>query len=535
MARKQRGITFKFVLISSALSIILLSVMTVVIIKKSQDSERALGANFVHTLEQNLDAQEKSSQQDIIAKGKSIAGLLDKIGATFIIGYDFDSLQQLAQDASTDKDIAYVFFTDPSNKPLTKVEAMKPGMIEIKQPVKFEGDVVGQVIIHLSMARIIKTKQIINAEITKEKTDMAAAMTASTRHLTILFAGLALCLIILLCLTIYFCLRRLVINPVSGIGSELTDTTAEVSDASGELSASSQSLADDASAQAASIEEISASIEEISSMTRRNSDNAGQCDSLMKEVSEVVIKANESIIHQTASMNEISKASEETSKIIKTIDEIAFQTNLLALNAAVEAARAGEAGAGFAVVAEEVRNLAMRSAEAAKNTAQLIEDTAAKINEGRILAEDSNENFSAVTEKISQASNLVSEISVASNEQDTGLHQVNTAISDIDQITQRSAANAEETASAAAVLLTLAKDTTEHIGRLMITLTGSGKMAVKAGISNTPATSPAAPATQSKRPKIKSIAAPTPQKVSKHEASPEDIIPMDMDDDFEDF
>jgi methyl-accepting chemotaxis protein len=131
----------------------------------------------------------------------------------------------------------------------------------------------------------------------------------------------------------------------------------------------------------------------MSSMTRQNAEHAQQADGLMQEANQVVRRANDSMVELDTSMNEISKASEETSKIIKTIDEIAFQTNLLALNAAVEAARAGEAGAGFAVVADEVRNLAMRAADAAKNTAQLLEGTVKKVNDGTALVSRTNEEF----------------------------------------------------------------------------------------------------------------------------------------------
>jgi methyl-accepting chemotaxis protein len=147
-------------------------------------------------------------------------------------------------------------------------------------------------------------------------------------------------------------------------------------------------------------------------------------------------------------MTEISRASEETSKIIKTIDEIAFQTNLLALNAAVEAARAGEAGAGFAVVADEVRNLAMRAADAAKNTADLIEGTVKKINEGSELVEKTSHQFSKVATSSAKMSELVAEIAAASSEQSQGIEQINKAVSEMDKVIQQNAANAEESASA---------------------------------------------------------------------------------------
>ena len=151
----------------------------------------------------------------------------------------------------------------------------------------------------------------------------------------------------------------------------------------------------------------------------------------------------------TASVETISKASEETQKIMKTIDEIAFQTNLLALNAAVEAARAGEAGAGFAVVADEVRGLAMRAAEAARNTATLIEGNVRQIKQGAVLVNKTNEAFTLVTASVGKAGELVGEISAASREQAQGIDQINRAVSEMDRVTRQNAASAEESAAAA--------------------------------------------------------------------------------------
>ncbi|HIJ78041.1 MAG: methyl-accepting chemotaxis protein [Desulfobulbaceae bacterium] len=243
--------------------------------------------------------------------------------------------------------------------------------------------------------------------------------------------------------------------------------------ASNEISSASHLLAEGSTEQAASLQETAASLEEMSSMTRTNAENAKQADVLMGDAQKTITTAEQSMGNLNNSMTEIAQASEETSKIIKTIDEIAFQTNLLALNAAVEAARAGEAGAGFAVVADEVRNLAMRAAEAAKNTSELIEGTVEKVKTGSSIASKTNEAFNKVSASATKISGLVSEIAEASNEQAHGIDQVNKAISQIDSVTQQNAANAEESASAAEELNAQANQLQHIVVDLAALVTGS--------------------------------------------------------------
>jgi methyl-accepting chemotaxis protein len=242
-------------------------------------------------------------------------------------------------------------------------------------------------------------------------------------------------------------LSRSVSSPIRHIVENLDKGIDGIRTACDQVSASGQSLADGASRQSVSIQQTSSSLEEISAMTRQNSDHASEADRLMKESHQIIQKANISMSGLIESMQDISKSGEETSKIVKSIDEIAFQTNLLSLNAAVEAARAGEKGAGFAVVADEVRNLAMRSADAAKNTAVLIEGITKKIASGSKLVHKTNEAFAEVSGSSTKVGELVAEIAAASAEQFHGIEEVNRAVAEMDKIVQQNAADAEESAS----------------------------------------------------------------------------------------
>ena len=257
--------------------------------------------------------------------------------------------------------------------------------------------------------------------------------------------------------------------------SDLTEGAGQVASAAGQISSSSQSLAQGASQQAASLEETSASSEEINSMARKNAENSHTANGLVTQSQQKFTETNHSLEAMVEAMGDIKSASDKVARIIKVIEEIAFQTNILALNAAVEAARAGEAGMGFAVVADEVRSLAQRCAQAAGDTAALIEESIAKTNDGKTKVDQVAVAIRAITEESAKVKTLVDEVSLGSQEQTRGIEQVAKALTQMEQVTQQSAANAEESAAAAEELTAQASTLMDVVGQLSVMVGGAAR------------------------------------------------------------
>ncbi len=296
--------------------------------------------------------------------------------------------------------------------------------------------------------------------------------------------------------------------------AKIFEAAEQITAASKQVTASAESAAQGASEQASSLEETSSALEEIAGQTRQNADNTQKAKALALATQELTDKGSEAMNLLLESMHKIKKSSEDTSSIIKDINEIAFQTNLLALNAAVEAARAGDAGRGFAVVAEEVRNLALRSKDAASKTEELIALSAKLAEDGVQVSKNASENLAQIVDSISKVRDLVAEIAVASEEQASGVEQINKAVSEMEKGVQQAAANAEESSSAAEELSGQAQELFSLVAKFQLDRKGPEV------ISTVPESSPSWRQRKPSPPKTK---------------SPQDIIPLEEDEDFEDF
>jgi methyl-accepting chemotaxis protein len=283
------------------------------------------------------------------------------------------------------------------------------------------------------------------------KTDFKRIDAATRNGMVHSIAGLAP-VTVGIALGFFFFNQRLIVRPLRRVAASIGGGAEQTASAASQVSVASQALAEGASEQAASLEETSASLEEMASMTRRNEESAQQAKTSASEARASADTGGVQMKAMQRAMDEIQAASADISKILKTIDEIAFQTNILALNAAVEAARAGNAGAGFAVVADEVRALAQRCAAAAKETAFKIDDSVTKSQQGVQISAEVAKSFATIQERIRTLDTLVVEIATASQEQSRGIGEISTAVTQMNQVTQSNAASAEESAGASAEL-----------------------------------------------------------------------------------
>lgn len=322
---------------------------------------------------------------------------------------------------------------------------------------------------HGTLNDLLEEVVVINVEIANTESVVAARDATVAKFATIIGLIFGVGIAVLL----GFFMSNSISKTLREIIDGLNSGAEQVNASSEQLSGASQELSESASEQAAGLQQTTSSLEDMATQTKQSAENAGQAEVAMRETEPRVAKGVEAMQRMTSAMSDIQEASQATSKILKTIDDIAFQTNLLALNAAVEAARAGEAGKGFAVVAEEVRNLAQRSAQAARDTSELIERSLGSSERGSTVAKEVSENLVMIQDSVSQVGTLVLEISAASKEQATGINEINSVMGEMDKVVQQNASSSEESASAAEELSSQANEMKMIVNQL-VALVGGG-------------------------------------------------------------
>lgn len=312
-------------------------------------------------------------------------------------------------------------------------------------------------------AGLQRTRENLAGDLRQELQNLAAR-SASQRSISLgVFAITLLISFVIVNLTI----RRGITGPILRVIDGMQAAADQASEASGTMANSGQVVARDAEQQAAYLQETSASLAEISATTHANADQATKADGLMHTATQTVSGAMQTMDELTSSMNAISSSSREVVRVLKDLDQIAFQTSILSLNAAVEAARAGEAGAGFSVVADEVRSLAHRSAESARQSAEIVEKTIADVGAGVELMARAHQAFGVISQTISNGSSMVSKIAVNSKEQANGVTQIGHALTKMEQVTQNNASNARATAESAASMTVQVRNTRQHLEELI--------------------------------------------------------------------
>jgi methyl-accepting chemotaxis protein len=476
------GVTAKFL---SAIVVGILVIQAGGVLTSLDQSRRSLDTqqgHFVDLLRQVEKNQVDFLFEELEGKVQSVSQVLSEIAATYIIGYDFTSLQGLANIAMQDDDIVAVNFYGQDGKPLTE-ETTVEGARTFEHELQFGGSPVGTMVVGLSTAHVDSVTAALSADISHEIDETAREQKQAGLRMVLINGAVGLVGVLALAALTWFLLSRIITTPLSRVVQKLSASSNHLSGTSSQVASASESLSGGTANQASALEQTTASLAELSAQTNQNAERAGLAAGETDKARDAADRGRRAMGDMSDAIGRIKASSDETSKIIKTIDEIAFQTNLLALNAAVEAARAGDAGRGFAVVAEEVRNLAQRSAEAARSTGSLIDESQTNADNGVTVAESVAAILGEIGERVQGAAELVEELSSAARDQAQGLEQINGAIGQIDHVTQVNAASADQSASASREMMTLAADLNGMVGTLQAVLGGGAKSEAAPSVS----------------------------------------------------
>ncbi len=523
------GVTAKFLVAITLAILVIQAGSGAVSLMKCQGNQTQQMQTFVKLM-RNIQEEEKLLlEEELLGKEVATAALLAEIGATYIVGYDFEALAHLAETTMKDDEFIYVNFYGTDGIALTEeFSSNEEGMEAISHTITFDGSEVGSLVVGLSHAHANQVYAEAKAHI---DTMVAQANTASKKaawSMVYWTGGISLLGLLLLAGLTWLLLTRIITGPVNRVVSGLSRSSAQVALSSDQVSASSETLSEGTSNQASALEETSASLEELAAQTKQNSESAEQASQETNKALEAAQKGQEAMQRMTQAIEKIKNSSDETSKIIKTIDEIAFQTNLLALNAAVEAARAGDAGKGFAVVAEEVRNLAKRSAESAQSTSTLIDESQANADHGVAMAAEVSSILGQISSRVQGAAGLVGEMTSSSAEQSLGISQINSAVNQIDNVTQSNSASAEQSAAASREMSSLAGDLNNMVAQLQTIISGGSNPVPS---SDHLIVEEMVPPVNGFSNEVETFSAPAPAPARVPVRSPDQVIPL-TDDDF---